>query len=280
MGCLQTGGTALGFDGIVQLPLTEKTDMTTDSVFLRFALPKGQKLGLRAGEHVYLVLPDSSGIPVLRPFTPVGESDETVDFVIKIYRPNEKFPQGGEMSQLMGKMIVGQVIECRGPYGRLSYIGSSHFRIANQADGRGKAEKKVVSFVNFVCGGTGITPVIPILKAISKEPVECAPRVRVVVANHTPADILCADMLEDCCNHPNIEVYHAISRANHAHQIGVGPSVPVTGRITVDMLSRNLYLPTPQGPTLNLVCGPAKFMTLAYEHLHELGHTSASIREF
>eukprot|EP00756_Hemistasia_phaeocysticola_P008570 Hpha_TRINITY_DN14666_c1_g1::TRINITY_DN14666_c1_g1_i1::g.48464::m.48464/K00326/E1.6.2.2; cytochrome-b5 reductase len=278
MGCIIGKGSALGFDGIVDLTLKEKTQVTKDSICLSFSIPGLKKLGLRAGEHVYLIVTTPGGEPVLRPFTPVKEENGTVDFVIKVYKPCERHPQGGEMSQLLDKLKIGNTVECRGPYGRISYLGNSLFRISQQADGGGKVDKTQVRYLNFVCGGTGVTPVISILTAIAQESAEVTPAVKVIVANHTVNDILCHETLDLVSNHPKITVIHAISHAHVGKDANPLNHVPVTGRITAKMLGEHLN--PPQHNTLSLVCGPSRFMASAYEFLFQLGHHSNTVLEF
>ena len=47
----------------------------------------------------------------------------TVDFVIKIYRPNEhpEFPDGGKLTPHFEKLQVGDKLSMAGPIGLLSY---------------------------------------------------------------------------------------------------------------------------------------------------------------
>lgn len=53
----------------------------------------------------------ADGKPVMRAYTPVGDGKGYVDFVIKVYFPNERFPNGGVLTQLMEKFDIGDTIE-------------------------------------------------------------------------------------------------------------------------------------------------------------------------
>ena len=49
--------------------------------------------------------------------------------LIKIYRPTERFPQGGLMTQHLEEKEIGDVIQVEGPIGKYSYYGQGIFRI-------------------------------------------------------------------------------------------------------------------------------------------------------
>ncbi|CAN0536099.1 unnamed protein product, partial [Ectocarpus sp. 8 AP-2014] len=77
----------------------------------RFALQSPKHvLGLPIGQHVSMKFVDADGKIVTRSYTPTSSDINLghVDFVIKVYRPNEhpNFPDGGKMSMHLEKLKV------------------------------------------------------------------------------------------------------------------------------------------------------------------------------
>ena len=82
-------------------------------------------MGLWAAGHVFFHA-DIDGEKVTKKYTPVSPVNQkgTIDFVIKIYRPCEEFPEGGKYTKWMEKNVaVGQNITISGPIGMIKYHG-------------------------------------------------------------------------------------------------------------------------------------------------------------
>jgi len=77
----------------------EKTKFNHDSFILKFALPEGKTSGIDLGGCVAFVA-TIDGESVSRKYTPISDINQrdTVDFVIKVYRPTADFPKGGKMT--------------------------------------------------------------------------------------------------------------------------------------------------------------------------------------
>lgn len=78
-------------------PLIDKEEISHDVRRFRFALPsKKHIMGIPIGQHVSLKYDSSSDGEVLRSYTPTSSNDDNgfMDLVIKVYRPNDKFPKG------------------------------------------------------------------------------------------------------------------------------------------------------------------------------------------
>jgi NAD(P)H-flavin reductase len=43
------------------------------------------------------------------------------EIVIKVYRPNDVYPNGGKMSQYLESLKLGDEVDVRGPTGRMVY---------------------------------------------------------------------------------------------------------------------------------------------------------------
>ena len=77
-------------------PLIDKEEISHDVRRFRFALPsKEHIMGIPIGQHVNLKFVGSEG-EVQRSYTPTSSNDYKgfMDLVVKVYRPNDRFPRG------------------------------------------------------------------------------------------------------------------------------------------------------------------------------------------
>lgn len=153
-----------------QLPLIEKEVLSHDTRRFRFGLPSHQHiLGLPVGQHIHLIATIDNEL-VIRPYTPISSDDDVgyVDLVVKVYfkDTHPKFPAGGKMSQYLDDMKIGDKISFRGPSGRLQYLGNGNFSIKKLR----KDPPKTVNAkrVNMIAGGTGITPMLQLIRDVLK----------------------------------------------------------------------------------------------------------------
>lgn len=158
----------------VLLPLTEKEALSHDTRRFRFALPSEKHvLGLPVGQHISLRFTDADGKLVMRSYTPVSSDDALgyVDLVVKVYFKNvhPKFPDGGKMSQHLESLQIGDTIEVSGPKGKLSYMGKGEIHIKHRV--RDPApEIRVAKKIAMIAGGTGITPMLQIIRRALQNP--------------------------------------------------------------------------------------------------------------
>ena len=153
-----------------QLPLIEKEVISHDTRRFRFGLPSNQHiLGLPVGQHIHLIATIDNEL-VIRPYTPISCDDDVgyVDLVVKVYFKDvhPKFPAGGNMSQYLENMNIGDKISFRGPTGRLQYVGKGKFLIKKL---RKDPPKPVKAYrINMIAGGTGITPMLQLVRDVLK----------------------------------------------------------------------------------------------------------------
>lgn len=70
------------------------------------------------------------------------------------------------MSQYLDSLSIGDTVLCRGPSGKVEYCGQGLFRIKEP----GKPQReRVARQVGLIAGGTGITPILQILRAVLKD---------------------------------------------------------------------------------------------------------------
>ena len=119
-----------------------------------------------------------------------------MDLVVKIYPANThpKFPEGGKLTQYLENLSLGDSVDVRGPSGLLVYRGRGKFNIKEDKKGEGK--DVVVRQVSMIAGGTGITPMLQIIRAVFRDP-EDTTQLSLLLANQTEDDILLRKELEE-----------------------------------------------------------------------------------
>jgi len=234
----------------VALKLIEKEEISPDTRRFRFELPSADHiLGLPIGQHIFLTaLID--GELVTRPYTPVTSDDDVgfMDLVVKVYMRNvhPKYPEGGKMSQYLDNMRIGDYIDTRGPSGRLKYIGHGIFSM--KVLRKDPAYNVITRRVNMIAGGTGITPMLQLIRHIIKDPADKT-EMSLLFANQTEKDILLRKELEELA-------------AKHPQQFKLWFTVDVEpegwkyskGFVNKEMIQEHLF--PPSDSTLVLMCGP------------------------
>eukprot|EP00898_Chlorokybus_atmophyticus_P005669 jgi/Chlat1/6102/Chrsp40S05686 len=239
--------------------LEKKTQVSHDTVRLRFALPsKEHVMGLPVGKHI-TVSARIDGKLIVRPYTPVSNDDEDQGFiqlVVKVY------PQG-RMSQRLHSLKEGDTIDFKGPVGRYVYKGNGEFDLGSRT--------LHVKHVGMVAGGTGITPMYQVMSKIVRDK-DDAPDVKLVFANKTEDDILLHNELDQMAldNRDKVGVYHVISHPK-ADDWSQG-----RGHINADIIRD--HLPPPGEDTLVLMCGPPGLIEKAVKPaLQKLGYLSNNV---
>ncbi|XP_048865768.1 NADH-cytochrome b5 reductase 3 [Brienomyrus brachyistius] len=252
------------------LRLIDKEIISHDTRKFRFSLPTADHvLGLPIGQHIYLSAKVDGNL-VVRPYTPVSSDDDKgfVDLVVKIYykNVNPKFPEGGKMSQYLESLRIGDTIDFRGPNGLLIYKGKGVFAI--KPDKKSEPVLKKAKHVGMIAGGTGITPMLQIIRAIMKDPADktvCY----LLFANQSERDILLRSDLDE------IEAQHS-SRFKLWYTVDKAPEgwAYSQGFINEEMVRK--HLPPPGEDTLILMCGPPPMIQFACNpNLVKVGHPSS-----
>lgn len=254
------------------LPLIEKHEISHDTRRFRFGLPSPKHvLGLPIGQHVNLIATINNE-PVVRAYTPVSSDDDLgfVDLVVKVYKRNvhPKFPDGGKMSQFLDEMKIGDKIAFRGPSGKLQYLGNGKFSIKTLR----KEPAKTVSVknVNMIAGGTGITPMLQLIRnVLVKNKGKDVTKLSLLYANQTVNDILLREELDGLAkeNPDRLSVWYTLDTP---------PSDGwkfSKGFINEEMIRDHLIAPSPD--TLVLMCGPPPMINFACNpNLDIVGHAA------
>ena len=249
----------------IAFTLSERIVLSPDSLLLRFALQSPKHiLGLPVGQHM-LFSAKINGKLVMRAYTPTS-SDHDIghfDLVIKIYYAgvSAQFPEGGKMSQHLGKMVVGDSIDVKGPLGHVTYVSRGLLKL-------GEVAHKVKKFT-MLCGGTGITPIYQVLCAVLRDPKDTT-EMSLIFANRTEADILLKDELDMLARgHPNrLSVHYILSKPADSEKwlTGGSGSCPATrsiGHLKNELVAQKCGRGGADSGAFALLCGPDGFLSQA-----------------
>ena len=223
--------------------LTAITQDTHDTKTFCFALPDDATLDMLPGDHLY-VHATSNGKAVKRPYTPSSMPGTTgyFDLTVKRY-------ETGTISKYLHDREIGDTVLMSGPNPGGHWVD-------------GMAKK-----VGFVAGGTGITPMISIIRWILAK--SLGVELFLVFANKTEADIIFRDEWEgDVREHANFHCYYVLEQPPVGWPQGVG-------RITEDVLRRQLPPPGPE--TVIFLCGPPPMVDPLEATLKGLGYSEQAI---
>lgn len=239
-----------------QLPLIEKEELSHDTKRFRFGLPSNEHiLGLPIGQHIHLIA-DVKGETVIRAYTPVSSDEDKgyVDLVVKVYKSNvhPKFPHGGKMSQYLDAMAIGDTIAFRGPSGKLNYVGNGEFVVRRPKETLNMNADKI----NMIAGGSGITPMLQLIREILERAKETHIKIRLLFANQSEDDILCRKELDQfAAKYPdNFKVWYTVDNPTESWAFG-------KGFVNSDMIREHL-LPA-SDKTVVLMCGPPPMINYA-----------------
>jgi cytochrome-b5 reductase len=224
------------------LPLIRKETLSRNVLRLVFALPTAStRLGLPTGQHVAIrALID--GAPVVRSYTPVsGDADRGVlELVVRCYA------DGLLTSRHLAGLRAGvDRVEFRGPRGAMRYR-------------RGWAGK-----IGMVAGGTGITPMYQVVRAICEDPLD-ETEVSLVYANREEGDILLRGEMEALAERyqEKLRLWYLLDVAPEGWGYGVGY---VTGEVLRERM------PQAGGDGKFMLCGPPGMVNAAKGMLVEMG---------
>jgi nitrate reductase (NAD(P)H) len=253
----------------ISLKLQGKTVLSRDSFLLDFALQSPEHvLGLPTGKHVFMSA-KINGELVMRRYTPITSNHDIgcIKFVIKCYRPCERFPAGGIMSQYVDTLQIGDTLDFKGPVGEFEYLKNGEF--ITETEGRCQAR-----CFNMIAGGTGITPCMQIASEILRND-EDPTLISLIFACRIEEDLLLRDTLEEwVTKYPNrVKVHYILSDE--------WPSdwKYSTGFVSKALFEEQLY--PAADDVYNLMCGPPIMLEKGCTpNLEALGHKRSSMFSF
>lgn len=209
--------------------------------------------------------PAEGGKPVLRPYTPVNDEDARghLDLLVK------KYPDG-PMSTHLHSLAPGDKVDVKGPLPKYPWSANKH------------------EHIGLIAGGTGITPMWQLIRAIFKNP-EDKTKVTLVFGNLTEEDILLKKELAELENtYPQrFRAFYVLDNPPKDKE-WTGSK----GYITQELLKT--VLPEPKTDNIKVfVCGPPGLMNAISGNkksprdqgelvgvLKELGYTPEQVYKF
>ncbi|KAI6043896.1 hypothetical protein EDC04DRAFT_2866090 [Pisolithus marmoratus] len=232
--------------------LTRIVQVNHDSFLYLFELPRpDQPLGLPVGQHVFVRLKrKDTGEVVQRAYTPVSREGAvgSIEFLIKLYLPSATSP-GGKMTTGFYQLQLGDTVQLKGPLGSFIWNGLG---VVNW-----KGSERKIKEVGMICGGSGITPILQVLRSIFNDDGDTETRVWVISANRTEEDILCRDELD------TLFARHGPHRLKLHYILD---NAPATWKGSVGFIDEQLlkaHMPGPSEHGIILVCGPGPMITRA-----------------
>ncbi|PKA65605.1 NADH--cytochrome b5 reductase 1 [Apostasia shenzhenica] len=223
--------------------LVQRKQLSHNVAKFRFALPTpASVLGLPIGQHISCRGKDSVGEEVIKPYTPTTLDSDVGHFelVIKMY------PQG-RMSHHFREIKVGDYLSVKGPKGRFKY------------------QTGQVGAFGMLAGGSGITPMLQVARAILENPNDKT-KVHLIYANVTYEDILLKEELDSlAATYPDrFKVYYVLNQPPEVWDGGVG-------FISKEMIQA--HCPAPAADIQILRCGPPPMNKAMAAHLDDLGYS-------
>lgn len=250
-----------------KMTLIEKNDVSWDTRIFVFQLQhEKQVLGLPIGQHLMIKVqdPENKKEAIIRSYTPISETnmEGRMELLVKIYFPTPNVP-GGKMTMALDMLSLGSEIDCKGPTGRFEYLGNGRVVISGK-------ERKIRSF-KMICGGTGITPVFQVLRAVmqdSQDPTTCV----VLDGNRLEEDILCRSELDAyvSLDGNKCTVVHTLSKASKSWK-------GRQGRISEALIQE---FAAPEDASMVLLCGPEAMEKSAKKILLEQGWAESDLHFF
>ncbi|KAE9588730.1 hypothetical protein Lal_00030346 [Lupinus albus] len=225
-----------------EFKLVKRDQMSHNVAKFRFKLPTSTSvLGLPIGQHISCRGKDGQGEDVIKPYTPTTLDSDVgyFELVIKMY------PQG-RMSHHFREMHVGDYLAVRGPKGRFKY------------------QPGEVRAFGMLAGGSGITPMFQVARAILENPKDRT-KVHLIYANVTYDDILLKEELDGLAtNYPDqFKIYYVLNQPPEVWEGGVG-------FVSKEMIET--HFPAPAHDVKTLRCGPPPMNKAMAVHLDAVGY--------
>lgn len=224
-----------------RLPLVQKDQLSSNVYRFVFGLPTANGvLGLPIGQHV-AIKAEVDGTMVTRSYTPTSNNIDLgrLELVVKCY------PDGLLSGRYLAGLSVGDEVEFRGPKGAMRY------------------SKGFCRQLGMVAGGTGITPMYQVIRAICENDTDTT-EISLIYANRSESDILLRDELESFARRypKNLKIWYMLDAAPTDWAYG-------TGHVDQQVLAERL--PTASPDTKILLCGPPGMVTATKKNLAALG---------
>ncbi|GAB7356800.1 hypothetical protein MBLNU459_g7685t1 [Dothideomycetes sp. NU459] len=246
--------------------LHSKSSVSWDTRVFTFKLEHDdQLLGLPTGQHLMIRLRDPvTREAIIRSYTPISETSKNgyVDVLVKVYFASDK-QAGGKMSTALEALPMGHFVDVKGPIGKFEYLRGGRCTVNGAA--------RTVDHFVMVCGGSGITPIYQVFRAIMQDradPTRCT----VLDGNRLVEDILCKADLDRfaSANEHRCKLLYTLTQAPDEWS-------GLRGRIAAPLLAEHASKEAlglgNEGKAMVLICGPEALEKAAHKALLEQGWT-------
>ncbi|KAJ0174646.1 hypothetical protein K1T71_009754 [Dendrolimus kikuchii] len=261
------GEVMLGTPSKVSSPRSEecrvmrKREISHDTTLLTVA-PKAGPVAIPLGYHVrvHKVIQDSECV---RSYTPVGEvwshSDGTE--VLSALQLAVKRYESGALSPHLVALNLGDVITLSGPYGNFDL-----------------QKLKRVKRINLIAAGTGITPMLGLLKFMLTRSNPRCERANLLFFNKTENDILFNDHFKDISKEDSrLSVTNVLSDASSTWS---GPTGRINSQLLTEIIGKKEFKCEEKCIHFACLCGPTEFTHTSLSLLKKLGMKEKCIHAF
>ena len=220
--------------------LSRKEEVSEGIYRFTFALPaKHSMLGLPIGQHI-AIRGSTADSTVMRSYTPISNNRDLgrLELIIRVY------PQG-QMGNYLKSLNLGDEAEIRGPKGAMKY------------------RKGMSKSIGMIGGGTGITPLYQLVRAICEDPTDDT-QISLIYGNRSESDIMLREKLEHFAKVAS-KKFKLLFTLDHPSDSWKGGR----GYVTKDLLQERM--PAPSKDTKMLLCGPPGMVNASIKNLVELG---------
>ncbi|RXW18242.1 hypothetical protein EST38_g7615 [Candolleomyces aberdarensis] len=223
-------------------PLVHTKKVSPNTAVYRFKLPRQQDvLGLPIGQHI-AVTATINGKAVIRNYTPVSLEDDQgyFELLIKTY-------EKGNISRYVTTLNPGDKLRVKGPKGNFKYTPG------------------LVNHLSMIAGGTGIAPMIQIVRAVLRNPADKT-TISLIYANVNEEDILLRKELNDllAAHGSRFKLYYVLNN----------PPVGWTGGagfVTKEHIKEHLPNPDETNSKI-LICGPPPMVNAMKKNFGDLSY--------
>jgi len=226
-----------------------------------------QPLGLPTGQHLMIRLRDPvTHKAIIRSYTPISKATKKgyVDVLVKVYL-DSKDRKGGKMTQAMDALPIGHFVDFKGPIGKFEYLGHGLCAI----NGISRTVKRFI----MICGGSGITPIFQVLRAVMNDKEDLTKCV-VLDGNRLAEDILCKEDLDTFAreNLDRCKLLYTLTKAPDSWQ-------GLRGRITGPLL-KEYCCRSDETESMVLICGPEALEKSVHITLNDQGWLDSDLMFF
>ena len=196
-------------------------------------------LGLPIGQHVAVkgIIDEHT---VVRSYTPISNNRDLgrLELLIRVY-------PGGQIGNYLKDLKLGEQVQIRGPKGAMKYR-------------RGTSKS-----IGMIGGGTGITPLYQLIRAICEDPNDNT-QVTLIYGNRSESDIMLKDKLDGYARTAShkFKVHYVLDQPGPEWKGG-------RGHVTKELLSETMPKASPDSKML--LCGPPGMVNAMKKNLVELG---------